>query len=626
DDRGSLLSIQSLHASPDSITKLVTRVRALTEELLPVEVTPSSIKEPTSRVITPQVISTYIAAAGDFHEALPYALLRARRDFMYEANHNPADYGENYGRAVACEVLARRVVRLAPPDRLNDIMSTRFSHCEWDGERSDLSTALELAIDTHCTIFLSSVEAQNIVMALWNGDIVQKNNEDHDIDYVIYRENRPMSFLDPSRLAVPKYQNHFKIMVWLFFLVVYSISIREPLDRIDPTNQRIDVPEVILYTLALSFLFEIAVTRSHQHLSQIYKVLRFASWRTFSFWNFVNLLTDALFTTAFVLRVIGLSSTGSTAELAKFRSFQVLSFASPLIWWLITVFDGYKYMGTLQICVARMLRESGIFFGLLSLLAIGFAQGLYALDVADGTSDEASTVLRQYVVLGKLVDSLAFRAPDYDKFKPSPASLALYYLWNVVTALILLNVLISLFASAYSDIVDDAEAEFLTFFATKTIGLIRAPDEFVYPAPFNLVEVFIAPFELCLPRKTYIEINRYIMLVLFFVPVVFVSFFEAVIDPNRNVLLREWAHTSIVFDDSPDAKNPKVTGEDAERGLVISKVPFSELIKEFPKTTMSAEATIVSELGIRTDALNKRMNKIEEKMDLILRLLQEKEK
>lgn len=44
-------------------------------------------------------------------------------------------------------------------------------------------------------------------------------------------------------------------------------------------------------------------------------------------------------------------------------------------------------------------------------------------------------------------------------------------------------------------IVDDAEAEFLTFFATKTIGSIRAPDEFVYPAPFNLLELFIAPFE-----------------------------------------------------------------------------------------------------------------------------------
>ena len=84
-----------------------------------------------------------------------------------------------------------------------------------------------------------------------------------------------------------------------------------------------------------------------------------------------------------------------------------------------------------------------------------------------------------------------------------------------MTAVILLNILISLFSSAYSEvglafspfpfpdaeldflnqIVEDAEAEFLTFFATKTVGLIRAPDEFVYPAPFNLVEVFIAPFE-----------------------------------------------------------------------------------------------------------------------------------
>lgn len=45
-------------------------MRAMTLELLPVEVSPAAINEPTSRVITPQVISTYIAAAGDFHEAV----------------------------------------------------------------------------------------------------------------------------------------------------------------------------------------------------------------------------------------------------------------------------------------------------------------------------------------------------------------------------------------------------------------------------------------------------------------------------------------------------------------------------------------------------------------------------
>lgn len=35
---------------------------------------------------------------------------------------------------------------------------------------------------------------------------------------------------------------------------------------------------------------------------------------------------------------------------------------------------------------------------------------------------------------------------------PSPATLALFYFWNVATALVLINVLISLFASAYSDV------------------------------------------------------------------------------------------------------------------------------------------------------------------------------
>jgi hypothetical protein len=45
-------------------------------------------------------------------------------------------------------------------------------------------------------------------------------------------------------------------------------------------------------------------------------------------------------------------------------------------------------------------------------------------------------------------------------------------------------------------VVEDAEAQYLAFFAGKTIGMIRAPDSYVYPAPFNLVElVFIAPFE-----------------------------------------------------------------------------------------------------------------------------------
>lgn len=113
-----------------------------------------------------------------------------------------------------------------------------------------------------------------------------------------------------------------------------------------------------------------------------------------------------------------------------------------------------RYIGTMQICVARMLKESGIFFAvssalhvfvfgdlillqLLSVLAIGFAQGLFALDAADGNIEPPS------VVLNLLIQSLlqyethqsiwyfadtSYRSPDYGRFAGSPVGLTLYYL------------------------------------------------------------------------------------------------------------------------------------------------------------------------------------------------------
>jgi len=116
------------------------------------------------------------------------------------------------------------------------------------------------------------------------------------------------------------------------------------------------------------------------------------------------------------------------------------------------------------------------------------------------------------------------------------------------------------------------------------------------------------------------------MLVVFFIPMICINLFESVSDPSRNVWLRDWVHVTIDPGDTPDARDPKVTGKDAERGLVISKIPFTELIEEFPKTTMSPEAMILSELNKRMDSLDKRVDGFEEKMDLIIRLLQEKGK
>lgn len=52
-------------------------------------------------------------------------------------------------KAFACEVLARRIVHLSAHDSLAGIMSKRFRHRQADGGESELSSALETAIDSN---------------------------------------------------------------------------------------------------------------------------------------------------------------------------------------------------------------------------------------------------------------------------------------------------------------------------------------------------------------------------------------------------------------------------------------------------------------------------------------------
>ncbi|RDX53892.1 calcium activated cation channel [Lentinus brumalis] len=593
EDQISALSAESLEPSPDTVTSLIRRVKIMTLRLLPVEVPMDSLSDPTSRVITPQVINAYIASAGDFMEALPYCLLRARKEFIWDADHNPADFEENWCRATACEVLARRVVHQAPPEKLQDVMSARFRHKEIDGDISGRVSALELAIDSHCTIFLSSSEAQDVVQDLWSGRTVQIYDDDGDINFLPYNridKDGLWGRLDPGRIGVPRYQNVFRITMWFLFLFAYSLAVREPLDKLDPDHGDLDIWEIVMYVLALAF--------SVEDMHKIYKLLTLVSWKTFGFWNVVSFVTDCLLTAAFVLRIAGIAATGDEATILRVRSFQCLSLAAPLLWMkLIPIFDGYKFVGTMQICIARMLKESGFFFCLLGLLAIGFLQGLYALDAADGQTDHPVKIMNS------LIQAL-LQAPAYDMFEASPLGLTLYYCWNVATAVILLNVLISLFSSAYDDVVEDASAEYLTYFAGKVIGMIRAPDEFIYPPPFNIIEIFlVAPFEFFVSEKTYRKINRTVMRVVFFIPLCTILVYESHLDPARNHWVKDWfSSPDDGGTDAPHWQDPEVSGDDADRGLQISKVPFDELVAMFPDTTHSTEAVVMKELkGLKAE-------------------------
>lgn len=77
--------------------------------------------------------------------------------------------------------------------------------------------------------------------------------------------------------------------------------------------------------------------------------------------------------------------------------------------------------------------------------------------------------------------------------------------------------LIALYNSAYEDIYDNSDDEYLALFAQRTMQFVRAPDENVFIAPFNLIEVFllIIPFEWWMPKKQYERLNDIVMAIIY---------------------------------------------------------------------------------------------------------------
>lgn len=91
------------------------------------------------------------------------------------------------------------------------------------------------------------------------------------------------------------------------------------------------------------------------------------------------------------------------------------------------------------------------------------------------------------------------------------------------------------------------------------------------------------------------------MSTIFFIPLALIALFEAELDPSKNKWIKDWlTHPDEGSEDSPECQNPEVDGEDAERGLRITKVPFHELIKVFPDTT---QVSLAMFSACRTDLL-----------------------
>ncbi|CAG8984043.1 hypothetical protein HYALB_00002984 [Hymenoscyphus albidus] len=494
------------------VTKVALRLRYLIEESVPCELDENLITRPHSRIITPKVIKAAKEAGGPQYGAcVVYALLVNKRWFKKQATLELWDADLHNVRATACEVIAKALIENEDSTDylLQDILLKRYSIIV-DGEQTHPTNVIERAVDLHALRVTGSSGYQKCVNYLWRGWLVQDENDpSRFVDYKKKDNTNYWTHVHPDRMRAPLYQNATQIVISLIYLGLYTGAI----NTVNPTGD-LDIVEVFLYIFTLGFLCD--------EFSKVYKVGRFY----IGFWNVFNLILYGLLTTSLVTRIIALGHPVGEDKRGHFNelSYNFLAFSAPMFWMrLLLYLDSIRFFGAMLVVLKVMMKESLIFFALLFVIVIGFLQAFVGMDNVDNNADATMFILQS--MANALMGSPDFSG--FDNFAP-PFGIILYYIFTFLIMVILLNVLIALYNSAYEDITTNAIDEYMALFAQKTMQFVRAPDENVFIAPLNLIEIFclILPFEWWMSRKVYAKLNDCVMAIIYS-PLLFIAaYFE----------------------------------------------------------------------------------------------------
>ena len=475
----------------------------------------SRITKANSSVITRKVIATAKEAGGkDYAACVVYCLLVCKRWFKRQAMLELWDSDLHDARAVACEVLAKAIIEAEEDSEylLQDVLLKRFS-IYVNGEETEPANVIERAVDLHALRVIGSSGYQKCVKYLWKGWIQQDDKDAGNFIYYKERANTDYwAHLNPDRMRAPLYQNAVQIAVSVIYLALFSGAVNTINEDGD-----LDVVEGILYIMTFGFMCD--------EFAKFWKIGRYY----FGFWNAFNNTLYALLTASFVIRMLALSKSPSEHD-EKRRDlnrlgYHIFCITAPLFWGrLLLYLDTFRFFGAMLVVLKVMMRESLIFFALLIVVCVGFLQGFIGLNQVEGTDSITTFVIQSMAnaVLG---------SPEFDGFDDyaHPFGLILYYVFTFVVMVILLNILIALYNSAYEDITDNAIDEYMALFAQKTMQFVRAPDENVFIAPLNLIEIFllILPFEWWMDKDRYEKLNNYVMGAVYSPLLLVTAFYEA---------------------------------------------------------------------------------------------------
>ncbi|KIX04151.1 uncharacterized protein Z518_07705 [Rhinocladiella mackenziei CBS 650.93] len=485
------------------VTKVALRLKYQIEEVIPIELPEEKITAANSSIVTKKVVQTAKEAGGkEYAACVVYCLLVCKRWFKRQAILELWDAGLHEVRAVACEIIAKRIIEGEENQEylMQEVLLKRYSVLRKE-EETQPANVIERAVDLHCLTVIGSSGYQKCIKYLWRGWIHQ---DDKDADtYIFYKDRDNTSYwahLNPDRMRAPIYQNVVQISISLIYLALYTGAVNTVNEDGD-----LDVVEGILYVMTFGFICD--------EIAKFWKVGLYY----FGFWNAFNNCLYALLTASFIIRMIALAHSPDEDDERRRElnrlGYHIFCFSAPMFWMrLLLYLDTFRFFGAMLVVLKVMMRESIIFFALLVVVCIGFLQAFIGLNQVEG-NDSITTF-----ILTAMANSV-MQSPEFDGFDEyaHPFGLILYYIFTFVVMVILLNILIALYNSAYEDITENAIDEYMAMFAQKTLQFVRAPDENVFIAPFNLIELLflIIPFEWWMDSYHYERLNNYVMGVIY---------------------------------------------------------------------------------------------------------------
>ncbi|KAF2870752.1 hypothetical protein BDV95DRAFT_574545 [Massariosphaeria phaeospora] len=498
--------------SAKEVTIVALRLKHQIEQVVPCELEEERITKPHSPILTDAVVETARQAGGEEHKAcVVYCLLVVKKWFKRQALCELWDADLHEVRAVAAEMMAKRIIEGEEDQNylLGEVLLKRYSILV-NGEPSVPANAIERAVDLHALTVIGSSGYQKCISYLWRGWLVQDDDDpSRFVDYGNKTNTDYWSHLDPDRMRVPQYQNAVQVAMSVIYLGLYTGAI----NTINPLGD-LDVVEAMLYVFTVGFVCD--------EISKFWKVGRYY----IGFWNVFNSTLYAMLATSFILRMTALGNAVDSEGRAKFNtlSYNFLAFTAPMFWMrLLLYLDTFRFFGAMLVVLKVMMRESLIFFALLVVVLIGFLQAFVGMDLTDNSLQHSDFVIK--AMLNAIMQSPEFEG--FENYAP-PFGLILYYIFTFVVMVILLNILIALYNSAYEDITENAIDEYMALFSQKTMQFVRAPDENVFIAPFNLLEMFflILPFEWWMPQARYDRLNDIVMGVIYSPLLVITAFLE----------------------------------------------------------------------------------------------------